>query len=182
MTGRNDDFEKPDFPRFETARLRLRGLRRGDEEFLASLDSDPRVMEHIHNGALTQEEAVRFAHLQVETAGWRWHWGKWLVELRADGAPLGWVELGKLSGPDRDDLQVGYEFAPAHWGQGYAREAVARILQYAFEELRLERIGAIARPVNAASVRLLERFGFQLAGQRMDDGRVWCNLYWLTQQ
>ena len=171
---------KPQFPELHTLRLRLRGLRPGDEEFLASLDSDPRVMQHIHEGAMPYEDALYYARNQIELAPYHWRAGKWLLESRADGARLGWVELGKLSGPDRDDLQVGYELAPAHWGRGYATEAVSRVLEHAFASLKLDRVAAIARPANAASVRVLEKMGFQRVGRRQDAGRVWCDEFRLT--
>ncbi len=170
------------FPEFETPRLRLRMLRPGDEEFLAMLDSDPAVMKHIHHGAMSHEKALRYAEVQIDTAAFHWHWGKWMVELREDATALGWVELGKLRGPDRDDLQVGYEFAPAHWGLGYATEAVSGVLQYAFETLDLDRVVAIARPENVASLRVLDKLGFREIGRRRDDALVWCNEYRLTAQ
>jgi ribosomal-protein-alanine N-acetyltransferase len=170
----------PRFPELETIRLHLRGLRSGDEGFLASLDSDPAVMAHIHQGALPYDKALDWARVQIELAAYHWHWGKWMVELRGTATPIGWVELGKLSGPDRDDLQVGYELAPAYWGQGYATEAVDRLLEYAFETVDLDRVAAIARPVNTASVRVLDKLGFRRVGRRQDEGRVWCDEYRLT--
>ena len=172
--------DEPRFPELETPRLRLRGLRPGDEGFLASLDSDLMVMMHIHEGAIPYEKALHYARMQVEGAAYRWHWGKWLLESRDDATPVGWVELGKLSGPDRDDLQVGYELAPEYWGQGYATEAVSRLLEYAFQTLELDRVAAIARPANAASVRLLDKLGFRRVGRRQGEGRVWCDEYRLT--
>ena len=174
--------EEPRLPEFETARLRLRGLRPGDEEFLASLDSDPAVMNHIHEGPISYDKALHYARMQVGAAAFPRHWGKWLVESREGRTALGWVEMGKLSGPDRDDLQVGYEFAPAHWGRGHATEAVSRVLEYAFDEVGLDRVAAIARPDNTASARVLHKLGFRQVGRRRDDGAVWCNEYRLTAQ
>lgn len=172
----------PRFPEFKTPRLRLRVLRPGDEGFLASLDSDPSVMKHIHQGVLSYEEALRHSRIQVEAAAFGRYWGKWLVESRDDATALGWVGMSKLNGLDRDDLQVGYEFAPAHWGRGYATEAGTRVLEYAFEALGLDRVAAIARPENVASVRVLDKLGFRQVGRRRDDGLVWCNEYRLTAQ
>jgi len=92
------------------------------------------------------------------------------------------VELAKLSGRDRDDLQIGYEYAPSHWGRGYATEAAGRVLEYAFEVVKLDRLAAIARPANVASVRVLEKLGFRSVGCRQDDGLVWCTEYRLTSE
>src|SRR5690242_8862510 len=114
-------------PSLETARLRLRIVRTGDEEFLASLYSDPVVMEHIHDGPASHSEALRQARIEIELAEHHHFTGMWLVELRDDGTPVGWVSLGKLRGFDHDDLQLGYQFAPAYWGRGYATEASRRL-------------------------------------------------------
>ena len=147
---------------------------------LARLDADPAVMQHIHTGPLTYQEAFGYARLQVDGAEFRWRWGKWLVVARDGAVAAGWVELCKLGGLHRDDLQVGYEFAPEHWGRGYATEAAARVLEYAFMELEMDRVAAIARPANGASLRVLEKLGFREAGRRRDGGLVWCNEYRLT--
>jgi RimJ/RimL family protein N-acetyltransferase len=156
--------------------LRLRRLRAGDQEFLASLDSDPLVMQYIHSGPFSLPRALRHAELEVETADMYWHTGKWIAELQ-EGASIGWVQLFKFSSAQRDDIAIGYEFAPAYWGQGYATEANRRMLAYAFETLKLDRVLAMARPENGRSLRVLEKLGFQKIGQRRDEGRNLCNLY-----
>lgn len=43
----------------------------------------------------------------------------------------------------------------AHWGQGYASEAAAAVLDFARDELGLERVEATCRPANVASQRVL---------------------------
>ena len=164
------------FRNFETTRLRLRRLRAGDEDFLASLDSDPAVMQYIHCGPCSWARARRYAELEVETAHAYRHTGKWIAELH-NGSLIGWVQLFKLGGIERDDLAIGYEFAPAYWGQGYATEANRRILEYAFRTLKCDRIAAMARRENARSLRVLQKLGFQKAGHRQDGGGHWCNLY-----
>jgi hypothetical protein len=54
-------------PVFETARLRLRGLEKGDEDFLVQLDTDPLVMRYIHDGVINVKFAERFALLEVNS-------------------------------------------------------------------------------------------------------------------
>lgn len=167
-------------PELETTRLLLRPLREGDKQFLASLDSDPMVMRYVHDGAMPQQEAFDFAELLIEMAPTRRSWGRWMVELREPPTPVGWVELSKLWGPDRDDLQLGYQFAPAHWGNGYATGAAARVVRHGFEHLGLDRVMAVVRPENVASVRVLAKAGFQRFGTRGEQGKNACDLYRLT--
>jgi RimJ/RimL family protein N-acetyltransferase len=174
------DSGRPAFPEFATLRLGLRKLRAGDEDFLARMDSDPAVMRHIHSGPLSYQEALAYARSQIELAQYRRHWGKWVIAVRESGVCAGWVELSKLSGPCRDDLQVGYELAPEHWGVGYATEAIARVLEYAFRDLELDRLKAIVRPENFRSLRVLKKLGFRKVGQRRDSGGHLCAEYCLN--
>lgn len=173
---------EPRFPRFLTPRLELRRLRLGDEPFLASLDSDPVMMQYIHTGALPYEKALRYAQSQVQVAAFRHRAGRWMVISRASGAAVGWVELARLKQRDRDDLQVGYAISRAHWGNGYATEAVARILKYAFTTLEMDRVGAVVRSENGASVAVLRKFGFRRIGRRRDDSLTLCNEYRLMRE
>ncbi|RYD51570.1 MAG: N-acetyltransferase, partial [Sphingomonadales bacterium] len=59
--------------------------------------------------------------------------------------------------------EIGYALARAHWGLGYAAEAVTRMIGQIFDEGQ-RRIYADTDPDNAASRALLERLGFKLEG------------------
>jgi ribosomal-protein-alanine N-acetyltransferase len=54
----------------------------------------------------------------------------------------------------------GLWFHPKAWGNGYALEASAHLLDHGFRELRLHRISATVMAGNDASTRLCERLGF----------------------
>ena len=169
--------EIPPRPVWETERLRLRGLRPGDESFLASLDSDPEVMQYIHDGPLPYPTAFRSACRQVQFASHAQLRGKWLVEEREAGAALGWIEIGRLRGETRDFLALGYEFAPRAWGRGVATEAARCVVPYVFAVTQTDQLAAIARIENTASVRVLEKLGFRIVGQRKKNDGIWCAEY-----
>ncbi|HZC34116.1 MAG TPA: GNAT family N-acetyltransferase, partial [Chthoniobacterales bacterium] len=173
-------------PTFETCRLRLRTLQPGDEEFLASLDSDSEVMQYIHCGPLSRHAAIKWAKAQIEMAPHRWHLHKWIVEFRDHPIRAGWVELSKFHGvfdPNEnrlsDDVSLGYQLAPTYWNKGVATEAARPILAYAFETLELDRVVAFTRTGNVRSARVLEKLGFhQHAGRHhKDDAGNECRLY-----
>src|SRR5262249_12570026 len=124
----------------------------------------------------------KYAHMQVDVARFRYRAGKWMAVSRSSGDRVGWVELARLRQRDRDDLQIGYAIAPAFWGNGYATEAAARILKYAFKTLEMSWIGAVVRPDNTASVRVLQKFRFRRVGPRKDDGLNLCHEYRLTEE
>lgn len=60
-----------------------------------------------------------------------------------------------------DQAEIGFLFMPAHFGTGYATEAVAAMLQYA-TTLRIQTIIARVTAGNGASARVLEKCGFIL--------------------
>ncbi|WPQ61317.1 GNAT family protein [Chitinophaga sancti] len=60
--------------------------------------------------------------------------------------------------------EMGYDLLPAFWGKGIMTASLNRLLQYAFEELALNRIEAVVDPDNKLSILLLKRLGFQQEG------------------
>mgnify|MGYP000035352282 CR=1 FL=1 len=61
--------------------------------------------------------------------------------------------------------ELAYWILPEYQGAGYGREAVSLLLEYGFEELRLNRIQADCVATNEASSGLLESLGFTREGQ-----------------
>ncbi|MCM1308114.1 MAG: GNAT family N-acetyltransferase [Butyrivibrio sp.] len=60
--------------------------------------------------------------------------------------------------------QLGYKLLPEFQKQGYALEAVSRLITAVFEEERLHRIEAFTLPDNISSISLLTRLGFEFEG------------------
>lgn len=94
----------------------------------------------------------------------------------ADGSGIGWVicrrddarVMGTLAlfhfHEQNDRAEIGYALGRAYWGQGYMHEALTALLGFAFGEMDLRRLEADTDPRNAASIRALERLGFQREG------------------
>lgn len=76
--------------------------------------------------------------------------------------------LGMISLEDIDHeigkCEMGYWLAKDYWGQGYALEAATLVLNYAFTELKLQKVCAYLIKENVKSLQLLKRLGFQVEG------------------
>lgn len=83
--------------------------------------------------------------------------GSWAVVERATNQVVGCVQVAPLG--DTGEIEVGYEFAPASWGRGYATEIALAALTHAWETAGLRRVIAIIYPDNAASRRVIEKIG-----------------------
>jgi ribosomal-protein-alanine N-acetyltransferase len=55
--------------------------------------------------------------------------------------------------------EVGWRFAPEHWGNGYATEGVRAALEYAFAALGWDEVVAMTAVQNVRSQRLMQRIG-----------------------
>lgn len=145
-------------PTLTTARLVLRQLREDDAAALFPVLSDPEVMTWWSSGAHTSpaETADYVKGNAAEGQGYLC----WAI-TSGDDTALGWVIL--IDGKP-DVKEIGYILHRGHWGRGIVREAVARVIEYGFDELKLRRVFADTDPENAGSIGLLERLGFQREG------------------
>jgi [ribosomal protein S5]-alanine N-acetyltransferase len=60
--------------------------------------------------------------------------------------------------------ELGYWIGVPYWGNGYATEAARALLQYAFDELKLNRVYASHVPNNPASGKILLKLGMRQEG------------------
>ncbi|HEV7744933.1 MAG TPA: GNAT family N-acetyltransferase [Pyrinomonadaceae bacterium] len=152
-----DDEVRSRSPVIETARLRLRLFRPDDLDDLAAMLMDPLVVRYVGDGKPADREVAHKALTSV-IDHWRRHgFGRWVVEAKATHQFLGYGGLRSLLGTP----EVVYHFATSHWGKGFATELAHASLRFGFEEHQFERIVAIAKPENAASIHVMEKLGMQ---------------------
>jgi RimJ/RimL family protein N-acetyltransferase len=84
--------------------------------------------------------------------------------IDVDGEAVGSVGLILGSDIERRSAEIGYWLGRAYWGRGITSAAVAAVTDYAFRELDLLRVFAVPFAHNAASVRVLEKAGYQREG------------------
>jgi RimJ/RimL family protein N-acetyltransferase len=147
----------------ETDRLILRRLSDGDAEFILRLVNEPSWLRYIGNRGVRNLEDARAYILKgpVEMYS-RLGFGLYLVELKAEGVPVG--ICGLIKRDSLEDVDIGFAFLPEYWGRGYAFEAASAVMEYGRDALGLKRIVAITSADNESSARLLEKLGFQFDG------------------
>jgi RimJ/RimL family protein N-acetyltransferase len=144
----------------ETERLLLRRLTRNDAAFILELLNEPAFLENIGDrGARTLADARRYIAKGPVASYRRFGFGLYLVELKDSGAPIG--ICGLLKRESLDDVDIGFAFLRRFWSQGYAHESAAAVMHYGWTQLRLQRIVAITKPHNQASITLLEKLGLR---------------------
>ncbi len=83
------------------------------------------------------------------------------VCLKGVSRPMGFSGLAAVDFPAHftPTVEIGWQFLPAHWGQGYATEAAQEFLRHGFEDHRLPEIVAFAVHNNAPSIAVMKRIG-----------------------
>lgn len=87
-----------------------------------------------------------------------------LVCARDDGRIVGVASLGGISEWPSLDCHIGYWLAAGEPGKGLMRDAVAALVDHAFEERGLHRIAANIIPHNNRSIALVRALGFTREG------------------
>ena len=152
-------------PTLEGSRLRLRQLRADDVPALFAVFSDARVMRYWSHAPFRTLDQAAWYLRDIDAGrvtGTHYQWG---IVRRSDDRVIGTATLFAFDRPRRR-AAIGYALAFEHWGNGYALEALQRLIAFAFSRLSLQRIEADIDARNTASLRLAGKLGFrQSSGQ-----------------
>lgn len=144
----------------ETERLFIRHLSADDAPFILELLNEPSFIENIADrGVRTLDDARAYIADGPAASYERNGFGLFGVERKQSGELIGMC--GLIRRDFWDEVDLGYAPLPRFWGQGYAREAAAAMLDYGHKNFGLNRIVAITSPDNDDSIRVLESIGFQ---------------------
>lgn len=162
-------------PSIETARLELVSMPLAFMEALLAGDTaaagDAIGAEVPDNLRDNLEEFLRYRLAQVRADPSIRHWlGRAMVLTDPDGTRRVIGTIGFHGPPDdRGRLEIGYRVQERYRRQGFAREAVRAMLDWAAEEHGIDRFIASISPGNSASLGLTRGFGFVQTGEQMDE-------------
>ena len=141
----------------ETPRLRLRQFTSDDLDDLSRLYSNPDLMRYVGRGIKTRNETQKALLSLIEH--YEYGFGMWAVIHKADGKLIGRCGLCFLD--KTPEVELGYLLDKSYWRRGLATEGSHASLKYGFEDVKLEKIVAIAKPENIASRRVMEKVGMK---------------------
>lgn len=145
--------------------LELRWMTAADLPALSAIFADPQVVRYMTTEPLVTRAAVEQYLLSIHQGFLEGSLYQWGIEL--DGEIVGTCTLAGL---DRQNHHgdLGFALRRDCWGRGLILRALPALIDFAFERLKLHRIGADADPRNAASIRVLEKLGFRREGLRRE--------------
>jgi RimJ/RimL family protein N-acetyltransferase len=145
--------------KIETPRLLLRDWRDADLASFAALNADPVAMRHFPSTlSLDETRALQQSHAaHIAEHGF----GAYVVALRSTGEFLGVCGCKRIPWPHAlpTPVEIGWRFAPAAWGQGYATESARAALDHCFAAAKLSAIASFTVQENRPSWSVMERLG-----------------------
>lgn len=152
----------------ETERLYLRELIPGDAGELAKVLSDPASMQHYPHPFSAAEVD---AWIERNISRYRDHgFGLWAVIRKHDGVFLGDCGI-TIQNIDGEVLpEIGFHVITEYRGNGYASEAAAACLKYAFETIGFREIYSYTRAANIASRRVSLKIGLRMVKTYAKEG------------
>ncbi len=149
----------PEPTEIRTERLLLRPFRLTDADDVYAYASDPEWAPY-----LPLPSPYEYKHAEIHVAqsflvSWNTH-PTFAVSL--DDTVIGTVQIRINAGNVTSEL--GYSIARRHWGKGLMVEAVAAVINWAFEEFDLVKVGARADIENRQSWRVMEKLGMKREG------------------
>lgn len=153
-----------------TARLALRPLCPDDFEAVCALASDARVMATL-GGVRSPDQVRAWLDGELRQLSVHGYCRNVVTRTRGGAAELerGPCELVGLVGLARADfdaglvpgIEIAWQLAYEHWGQGLATEAAQCVIDDAFETRGLAEVIAITSASNQRSRRVMERLGMR---------------------
>lgn len=158
--------------RMETERLILAKWTSHDAAGLYHFANNPRVAYSAgFEAAKSLGDAKGMAKLLARNGAFKIIW-------KETGEIIGSVGLGKDK--RREDIssqELGYWLSEEFWGRGIMTEAVEKVIEYAFCEMKLDLVSVLTEPSNIGSLRVIEKAGFRREGTerkayKMYDGTI----------
>ncbi|PAX51540.1 GNAT family N-acetyltransferase [Brunnivagina elsteri] len=147
------------FPQLETKNLILREIKVSDTEAVFNFFSDQDVLKYYDAEPFTNIERARklinnWNDRFLTRKGIRWG-----IAKKDENIIIGTCGY-RFWGKPLFCAEIGYELTKAYWREGIMSEALAAIIEFAFENTELNRIEATVMLENIASMALLEKLGF----------------------
>lgn len=152
----------------ETERCMIRETTVEDVEEFYRIYAEPSITYFMDPLYEKPEEERAYAQDYIEKVYSFYGYGMWSIVNQATGRVMGRAGLSWREGYDIPEL--GFVIEVPYQRQGYAFEVCRAIVDYGFHELDFEKIQALVKAENVASVMLCKKLGFECCGEVEEQG------------
>ncbi len=146
---------------FQSERLGFRNWLESDLALMSEINADKEVMKYFPKSP-TEKETFNFIYRmqkQFVEKGFCY----FAVDRLESKEFIGFIGISEQTyeAEFTPCIDIGWRLHRKHWGKGYATEGAKCCLEYAFNDLGLDKIYAIAPKVNAKSESVMKKIGLK---------------------
>ncbi len=151
----------------KTPRLILRTWTIADVQDGYAIWGDPEVMKFVDSGKPQALERVRKSIEAGIKHQEKFGYQHWAVIEKESAKLIG--ACGFNSTDQVGVIELVFHFSKFYWGRGYATESALGCIEFAFDQLKPEKVIAGCHPDNEASKKVLLKSGFFYVGNKWFD-------------
>lgn len=150
---------------FKSERLGFRNWTKSDLAEFAKINGDPDVMEYFP-ATLSEEETSGFID-RLQKHYDKHGFNYFATEILETGELIGFIGLAfqEYEAFFTPAVDIGWRLKKSAWGKGYATEGARKCLEFAFNELNLDRIISTCTGKNSKSESVMKKIGMVKIGE-----------------
>lgn len=160
----------------ETGRCIIREMTEEDLDAVYEVYAAESVTRYMEGLYENREEELEYTRSYIKNAYNFYGYGTWIIERKTDKKVIGRVGFNLRDG--YEEVELGFVIMEEEQRKGYAYECCMAVLELGKEEYEFEKVQALVKEGNTASIALCNKLGFELEGKVQVEGEEYlrfCN-------
>lgn len=149
----------------ETKRIVIRELCENDIDEVIKISREEHILKFVEDGRVDEKEQKEKLLAYIDNIYRFYDYGIWGIFDKADGSLIGLISIDLLNDTDEARYETGFFIRRERLGQGFAKEALEMVINYAKNKLSASELIAVTDYENMPARSLLEKCGFTVAGR-----------------
>jgi len=149
----------------ETKRTVIRELCAQDIDEVIKISREEHILKFVEDGRVPEEEQKEKLLAYIDNIYSFYDYGIWGIFDKADGSLIGLISLDLLTSIEEAQYETGFFIRRERLGQGFAKEVIEMVIDYAGNKLPASELIAVTDYENMPARFLLEKCGFTVAGR-----------------
>ena len=161
-------FAKEPWDITQTQRCLIREMCIEDVDDLYELYDSPLVTRYMEGLFPEREQEKQYIQDYIKNVYEYYDFGTWLIHRKEDGRLIG--RAGFNYRPGFEEVELGFVIGEPYWRMGYAYEVCSHLLEIGRLVYEFEKVQALVKKENEASICLLKKLGFHYEEEIVLDG------------
>lgn len=152
----------------ETDRCIIREMTKEDLDAVYRVYEGESVTRYMEGLYENRQEELEYTRSYIQNAYRFWGYGTWIIERKRDHKVIGRIGFNLRDG--YEEVELGFVIMEEEQRKGYAYECCQKVLQVGEKEYEFDKIQALVKEDNTASVNLCYKLEFKLKDKVVEKG------------